>query len=130
MVQPRNTGNCPDMSETVVDWDVKHQKQTFFIVFLPFSTIGPRHEKTCLRGFANNTGTDQRLISALFAFWKILVSYVNLLQVKFQFSSWSLYLRKLVCNSICRKPQRQVFSQRSPIIVCTLFCFSTLIAYI
>ena len=35
---------------------------TFFI-------IGPRREKTCLRGFANNTGADQpahprRLISA------------------------------------------------------------------
>ena len=44
---------------------------------------GPRREKTCLRGFANNTGTDQpahphSLISALFTFWK--VSYVNILQ--------------------------------------------------
>ena len=43
---------------------------------------GPRREKTCLRGFANNTGADQPL---LFAFWK--VSYMGLLQVKFKVSS-------------------------------------------
>ena len=48
---------------------------------------GPRREKTCLRGFANNTGADQpahprSLISAfVIRFWKI--PYVNLLQVKF-----------------------------------------------
>ena len=53
--------------------------------------IGPRREKPLSRGFTNNTGADQpahprSLISAfLFAFWK--VSYVNLLQAKFQFSS-------------------------------------------
>ena len=52
---------------------------------------GPRREKTCLLGFVNNTGADQpaylcRLISAvLFTFWK--VSYLKLLQVKFEFSS-------------------------------------------
>ena len=52
---------------------------------------GPRLEKTCLRGFANNTGADRpahpcSLISAFVVrFWKVL--YVNLLQMKFQFSS-------------------------------------------
>ena len=56
---------------------------------------GPRHEKTCLRRFANNTGIDQpthlcSLISAFVIrfFWKVL--YVILLHVKFQFSSLSL----------------------------------------
>ena len=47
---------------------------------------GPRREKTCLRGFANNTGTDQpahlcSLISA-FVIRILIASYVNLLQVK------------------------------------------------
>ena len=37
--------------------------------FLLYAIYGPRREKTCLRGFANNTGADQpahplRLISA------------------------------------------------------------------
>ena len=49
---------------------------------------GPRREKTCLRGFANNTGADQpahprSLISALlFSFGK--VSYLDLLLAEFQ----------------------------------------------
>ena len=46
---------------------------------------GPIHEKTGLRGFANNKGADQPAQTGqhlLFAFWK--VSYLNLLQVKFQ----------------------------------------------
>ena len=55
------------------------------------SLYGPRREKTCLRGFANNTGADQpahprSLVSTfIICFWK--GSYLNLLQVKFQFSS-------------------------------------------
>ena len=49
--------------------------------------FGPKCEKTYLRGFANNTGADQPA-PLLFACWK--VAYVNLLQVKFQFSSLSL----------------------------------------
>ena len=40
--------------------------------------FGPRREKTCLRGFANNTGADQR-----FAFWK--EPYLSLLQANFIF---------------------------------------------
>ena len=28
---------------------------------IPTHQYGPRHEKTCLRGFVNNTGTDQPL---------------------------------------------------------------------
>ena len=54
-------------------------------------TIGPQRGKTCLRGFTNNTDADQpahprSLISAfVIPFWK--VSYVILLQMKFQFSS-------------------------------------------
>ena len=49
------------------------------------------NKKTCLRGFANNKGADQpahprSLISAIIIhYWK--VSYLNLLQGKFQFSS-------------------------------------------
>ena len=43
----------------------------------------------------------------LFAFWK--VRYVNLPQVKFQFSSLSLLLSRLVWISLCRKPRRQIF---------------------
>ena len=35
--------------------------------------------------FANNKGADQPVHPLLFAFWK--VSYVNLLPMKFQFSS-------------------------------------------
>ena len=48
-------------------------------------------------------------VPLLFAFCK--VAYVNLLQVKFQFSSYYLYLRRLVWNLLCQKPQRQVFSR-------------------
>ena len=40
-------------------------------MFYSIYNLGPRHEKTCLRGFANNTGADQpvhlrSLISAFF----------------------------------------------------------------
>ena len=54
------------------------------------NNIVPRSEKTCLRRFANNKGADKpehlgRLVSAfIIAYWK--VSYLNLLQAKFQFS--------------------------------------------
>ena len=33
--------------------------QTYCIKLQIHMTIGTRREKTCLRGFANNTGTDQ-----------------------------------------------------------------------
>ena len=36
--------------------------------------------------------------------WK--VSYLNLLQAKFQYSSWSLLLMRLVLVSLCLKPRR------------------------
>ena len=52
---------------------------------------GPRREKTCLRWFANNTGADQPVHSAqsdqclcYSLFW--IVSYLGLLQAKFQIS--------------------------------------------
>ena len=54
-------------------------------------TIGPRREKTCLRGFAKkhrrrpacaSAQSDQRLCYSLFG-----NSYVKFLQVNFQFSS-------------------------------------------
>ena len=55
---------------------------------------GPRREKTCLRGFANNTGADQparpRSLISAFVIRFLKVSFVNLLQEKFQFSSLSL----------------------------------------
>ena len=48
--------------------------------------FGPRREKTCLRGFANNKGADQPAHPHLsFAFLK--ASYLNFLQAKFHFSS-------------------------------------------
>ena len=52
---------------------------------------GPRREKTCLRGFANNKGADQpahprRLISAfVILFLESIISKV--FQAKFQYSS-------------------------------------------
>ena len=54
--------------------------------------FGPQHEKTCLRGVANNTGADQpahprRLISAFVIRFLESILYVNFVQVKFQFSS-------------------------------------------
>ena len=27
LVQPWKTGNCPDMTAKIVDWDVKHQRK-------------------------------------------------------------------------------------------------------
>ena len=49
-----------------------------------------------------------------FAFWK--ASYLNLLRSKFQFSSQSLWLSRLVCVSFFRKPRRQVLSRRGPFV--------------
>ena len=72
---------------------------------------GPRHEKTYLRWVVNNK-TSLRIRAVwsaplLFAYWK--VSYINLLQAKFQFSSYSLWkLRRLVWASLFQKPRRQV----------------------
>ena len=43
---------------------------------------GPRRKKTCLGWFVNNKGADQPF---LFTYWKVI--YLNLLQVRFQFSS-------------------------------------------
>ena len=54
--------------------------------------------------------SGQRLCYSLFC----KVTYVSLVQVKFQFSSKSLKLRRLVWNLICRKPRRQVFWRRGP----------------
>ena len=47
-----------------------------YLEFYNHNIFGPRREKTCRQGFANNKGTDQpahlrRLISTLFAFWKV-----------------------------------------------------------
>ena len=54
--------------------------------------------------------TDQRLCYALFGKYH----NVNLIQVKFKFSSWSQKLRRKVSNSLCRQPRRQVFSRGGP----------------
>ena len=55
---------------------------------------GPRREKTCLRGFANNTGADQpahpRSLISAFVIRVLKVPYLSLLQAKFYFSSYSL----------------------------------------
>ena len=54
----------------------------------------------------------------LFAFRKVL--YINLLQMKYHFSSSSLWLRGLVWVSFCQKPPRQVLSWWGPYIgTCT-----------
>ena len=51
---------------------------------------GPRRKKTCLRGFANNTGADQpahpRSLFSAFVI-RFLKSTLSFLQAKFQFSS-------------------------------------------
>ena len=48
----------------------------------------------------------------LFVFCK--EQYLSLLQAKLKFSSQSLYLRRLIWNTLCWKPRRQVFSRRGP----------------
>ena len=76
--------------------------------------------ENCLRGFGLWTTKAQTSLrictvwsaSLLFTDWK--VSYQNLLQAKFQFSSKSLQLRKLVWFSLCRRPGRLVLSSQGP----------------
>ena len=57
----------------------------------PRTLFGPRREKTCLRGFANNTGADQsahpRSLISAFVIRFCRGSYLDLLQLKFQLSS-------------------------------------------
>ena len=61
----------------MLDWEHPY-------IVLPL--FGAQREKTCLRGFMNNKGADQLWsVPLLFDYWK--VSYLNLLQLKFQFSS-------------------------------------------
>ena len=82
-------------------------------------SYGPCREKTCLRGLVNNKVADQpahpcRLISAfVIHFLKSIIS--KLATSEFQFSSWSLWLSRLVCVSFFRKPRRQVFFATRPI---------------
>ena len=64
----------------------------------------------------------------LLALWK--VSYINLIQVKFQFSSQSVYLRRLFWNSLFRKLRRQVFSRRGPFIKYNCFKVNIIINYL
>ena len=65
---------------------------------------GPWREKTCLRGLRTTKAQTSLHISAdwsvplLLAFWK--VSFLNLLQAKFQFSSWYLLLKRLHGSSL------------------------------
>ena len=58
------------------------------------SYYGPRHEKTCLWGFAKNTGADQpahpRSLISAFVIRFLKAPYLSLLQAKSQFSSLSL----------------------------------------
>ena len=61
-------------------------------VHMTFFVIGPRREKIYLRRFVNNTGADQpahprSLISAFVIRYLESIIHVNLLQVKFQYSS-------------------------------------------
>ena len=72
-------------------------------------------QKTCLQ-FLRTTKAQTSLPSCaiwsaplLFALWK--VSYQNLLQAKFQYSSWSLKLNSLVGTWPGRTPWRRVFSR-------------------
>ena len=77
-------------SKTVLFRTTISQERITLIVAFPHSLISPNY-RYLSSGVANNKGADQpahprSLISALlFAIWE--VSYVNLLKVKFQFSS-------------------------------------------
>ena len=55
------------------------------------TTFGPPREKSCLRGVAYNKGADQpaglRSLIITFVVPLLKVSYLDLLQVKFQFTS-------------------------------------------
>ena len=70
--------------------------------------------------------------SLLFAIWKKL--YINLLLVKFQISSLSLYLMRLVWNWLCRKSWRQVMSHQGSyscaLSIATLVLCHDLVLYI
>ena len=57
------------------------------------------------------------LAPSFFAYWK--VSYLDLQQAQFQFSSSSLQMSRLVYVGLGGKPQRPVFSRRGPIIKCS-----------
>ena len=70
-------------------------KQGMDLIFGLSFLYGPRRDKTCLRGFANNKGAGQpghlhRLITRAFVI-RLLESIISeLLRTKFQFSSYSL----------------------------------------
>ena len=79
---------------------------------------GPRREKTCLRWFANNKGADQpahprSLISAFVIHLsksiisRLITSEISIFQLVSEAEETGLKLA-------CRKPRRQVFSQRGP----------------
>ena len=58
--------------------------------YLSYNTFGPRREKTCLRGFANNTGADQSahprsLISAF------VIRFLESIQCKLATSEISIF---------------------------------------
>ena len=75
---------------------------------------GPQREKTCLRGFSNNTGayqpaqTDQRLCYSLFGKY-----HVNLVQVNFQFF-YLISVAEETGLKIALSITRQIFSRRGP----------------
>ena len=68
------------------------------------------YEQQSRRPACASAQTDQRLCYAVFGKYH----NVNLIRVKFKFSSWSQKLRRKVSNSLCRQPRRQVFSRRAP----------------
>ena len=95
-------------NETTPDW---------LEIRIWYSINGPQREKTCLRGFANNTGADQPAHLTvwseplLFAYWK--VSYLNLLQANSLFLLVSV-AEEAGLNLTLWKPRRQIFSQWGP----------------
>ena len=69
-------------------------------------------------GFANNKVADQpahtRSLISAFVIRFLEVSYLGSLRAKFQISSLSLLLTRLIFVLPCRKPRGQIFSRRGP----------------
>ena len=80
-------------------------------------------EINCFRWFvSNNKGADQTAHprSLISNFVIITYIYLDWLRAKLQFSCEPVKPRRLVWDSLCRKPRRQVFSRRCLLYFCCL----------
>ena len=57
--QMTNNKNKYTVGKELVDFSTLHLSKVFFQLYEDLTSFGPRSEKTCLRGLANNTGADQ-----------------------------------------------------------------------